>query len=527
MAHVEIAQRSTRGSFALFGGNFLSTVISFFAILFIARLLGPSNYGVYALCVLVPNILLNFLGFGVSSGITRYAAYSVSQNDTEAAKRFTLAGILFVLLFGTILSSIDLAASGLIATSIFHRPTITPFLRFSSSFIFAQAVFQSGVSALLGWSYMGRIAWTNIIQSALRLAIVVPLLLLDYAVFGALIAYFTSVFVGGLLSYFLLAKAMKGVRLSASEFVSDVRILLAYGRELFVGTLATNFAPQYVVALLAIVASNAYVGYYQSASNFTTAVTLTSGAVAQALFPAFAHLEGAGADIPRAFKYAVKYMGFAITPIIFLLMGASLQIIRLPLGSSYSAAAYFLALLALSNLSMLFGSAVLPSFFNGLGRPRYYMIHSLFGLLVLIVLAPLLGIVVGLGVTGLILSLFIANMMGLVMGLYLAARFLSSRVDYRACLSILGSSVVAYLCVLAVSGLKTRDLVLLPAEILVFLGVYFTACPLTGAIRYEDVQILESAFLGLGRFEALVRPILKYERFVLRVARLDRERASA
>ena len=94
MSQVEIARRSARGSFALFAGNFLTTVVSFVAITIIARLLGPSQYGVYTLSILIPSILLNLLGFGVSSGITRYAAYHLSQGRHDIAKRMTINGVI-------------------------------------------------------------------------------------------------------------------------------------------------------------------------------------------------------------------------------------------------------------------------------------------------------------------------------------------------------------------------------------------------------------------------------------------------
>jgi stage V sporulation protein B len=521
LSDVEIAQRSTRGSFALFAGNFLSTVISFVAILFIARLLGPGDYGLYTLSVLVPTILLNFLGFGVNSGITRYAAYNLSQGDPGVARRMTVNGATFVLMVGVALSAVDYLAAGFLAGAILHRPDIAPMLRISASFILAQAVFQSGVAALLGWSYMGKIGATNIVQAALRLGVVVPLLYLGYGVYGALAAYFVSVALGGLLAYSLLWRGMRGPIASRGHFGPDVRTLLSYGRELFVGTFVTSISAQYVVLILAVIASNAYVGYYQSASNFIAAITLTSGAITQALFPAFAHLEGSGSDVARAFTYATKYMGFAITPIIFLLMGASLQIIRLPLGSSYATASTFLTLLALSNISFLFGLGVLPSFFNGMGRPRYYMLFSVSAAAVLFALAPLLSIVAGLGVVGLILSIFSANVVAVVIGLYLASRFLDAHVDLRACVSILASSLLAYLAVVAISRLHLEDAILLPVEIIVFVFVYLTAAPLLRAVGPEDLGILQSALSGLGRFQVVVQPVLRYERFVLRVSGMD------
>ncbi|MDG6925613.1 MAG: oligosaccharide flippase family protein [Nitrososphaerota archaeon] len=518
MSQVEIAQRSIRGSFALFAGNFLSTIVSFVVILFIARLLGPSNYGVYTLCVLLPNFLLNFLGFGVSSGITRYAAYHLSQGQPDDARRMTMTGAIFIMLFGTALSVLDFLIAGFVATSVFNRPEIAPLLRFSSVFILAQAVFQSGTAALLGWSYMGKIGITTIAQSVLRLAIVAPLLLAGYEVYGALVAYAASVVLGGLLAYALLWRGMRGTGYSLSGFGRDVATLLSYGRELFVGALAANFSAQYVVAILAIIASNAYVGYYQSASNFVTAITLTSGAITQALFPAFAHLGGAGSDVSRAFRLAVKYMGFAVTPIIFLLMGASLQVIRLPLGPSYSSAAVLLTLLAFSNVSMLFGTGVLPSFFNGLGRTRYYMLSSVAGAGVVLALAPALSVVGGLGVYGLIFSILAANMVVVATGLYLASRYMNAHVDFRACASILVSSLLAYAATVGVSMVRAGDYILLPAEVVVFAAVYLTLAPVAGALDGEDLDILSDALSGLGRFEVVISPVVRYERFILRVA---------
>ena len=152
MSQVEIARRSTRGSFALFAGNLLNTVISFVAIIIIARLLGPSNYGVYTLAILIPNILLNLLGFGVNSGITRYAAYQLSQNRADLAKRMTINGVIFVILFGAVLTGVSYVSAGFLSGSVLHRPEITSLVQFASLLILAQAVFQAGISALLGWS---------------------------------------------------------------------------------------------------------------------------------------------------------------------------------------------------------------------------------------------------------------------------------------------------------------------------------------------------------------------------------------
>jgi stage V sporulation protein B len=522
LSHVDIARWSTRGSFALFAGNLLSTIISFAAIIVIARLLGPSQYGVYTLAILIPGLLLNLLGLGLTQGVTRFAAYHLSRGNPEAAKRMTLNGIVFILLTGAILSVVSFLSSSFLAAFVLKRPGIAPLVEFASLYLMGQAVFQAGVAALLGWSLMGDISLTNISQAVLRLLIAVPLVILGFAVYGALAGYAVSLVVAGVVELLLVLRKMGTAAAKPLErFAQDIRTMLGYSWTLFVGLTANNVTSQYVLVILAVLPAasvsiaNSHVGYYQSASNFVTAISITSGAMSQALFPAFAHLEGIKGDLKLAFAYATKYTALALTPIIFLLMGASVQIITVPLGSSYSVASGYLTLLAFSNISLLFGQGVLPSFFNGVGRPRYYMAFSLVAAVLLLALAPLLSIGLGLGVPGLIYSVLASNLVSVGAGLVLARRHFGAEMDVKAALSILTCSILAFLCMLPLEMSHLNGVVVLFSEIVVFAFVYMTTAPLLGAIGPRDLRTLTSAMEGLGRFKPFALSVLAYERFIM------------
>lgn len=520
MSHLEIARRSTRGSFALFFGNLVTTVISFVAITAIARLLGPSDYGVYALCVLLPNLLLNLLGFGVTSGITRFAAYHLARGSPTVAKRMTLNGVSFILIFGVVLTAFSYLAAGFLSTYLLKRPEIGSVERFACLLVLGQSVFQSGIAALLGWSRMGGISVTNVTQAILRLAVAVPLVVLGFAVYGALTGYIVSLLVSGGAALILLTPRMGPSGFKPLEFfASDVRTMLGYSWSIFIGLFANNIMPQYALVVLASFAANSYVGLYDSANNFVSAITIASGAITQALFPAFAHLEGTSGDLKLAFSHATKYMSFALTPLIFLLMGASVQVIGVALGASYAQASGYLTLLAFTNISVIFGSGVLPSFFNGVGSPKHYMTFSLVAAGVLLALAPFLSLVLGLGVPGLILAILTANLIAAGVGLFLAHRHFGAGIDVRAALSILASSILAFLCILPFETSHLDGLIALTAEIAVFVLVYSTVAPLLGAIKMQDIQTLSSALEGLGSYKGAMLKFLAYERFVLQHSR--------
>ena len=125
----------------------------------------------------------------------------------------------------------------------------------------------------------------------------------------------------------------------------------------------------------------------------------------------------------------------------------------------------------------------------------------------------------GLGIPGLIISVLISNLVAVATGLYLASRNFQAEIDLKAALSILVSSVLAFLAILPLETSRLNDIVLLALEVIVFLGVYLTAAPLLRAIGPEDIEFLDSAMAGLGRFRSVTVPILDYERFILRRSR--------
>jgi O-antigen/teichoic acid export membrane protein len=365
---------------------------------------------------------------------------------------------------------------------------------------------------------MGAISLSNVLQALTRLVAGVALVLAGFGVLGAVAAYAASVFLASFLSLMLLYLRMRGIGGSwLDHFVPDIRTMLSYGFLVFFGLLAINISSQYVVLVLAAIASNSYVGYYQSAVNVVTAITLTYNAIGQTLFPAFAHLDGTKGDIARAFRYATKYMGFILTPIIFLLMGTAPQLIRVLLGASYGQAALYLFILSFSYIPVLFGYAVLPSLFGGVGRARLAVFFSVVNAGVLLVLAPLLGIDAHLGVPGLIYATLVANVAGTAAGLLLASRYLNARMDLRAAFSILMASLLAFLLVFALRYLEIEDVALLLLQVVVFAAAYLTLAPLVRAIGLDDIRALDASLVGLGRGKALVNPILRYEEFILRL----------
>ncbi len=519
LSHIEIAKQSARGSLLLFAGNFLSTVILAVSTIIIARLLGPEGYGAYTLVILIPSIFQTLLGLGVNTAITRYSAFHISKGEDHVAKRYAANGMIFLILFGIALSLFSFLGSGYLSLVMLHRPELTPLVQYASIVVLAQTILQSSVSSLMGWNSMGLASLSSILQAMLRLSIAPFLVLVGLGIFGALTGNIVSTAVAGAVA--LLALYVFRIRRATRDgerrrFLADLRELISYGLPLYVGGVISGFAGQYLTIILAAIAINTVVGYYQAASNLTVAISLTSSAITLALFPAFASLEGVRANMALAFNYSVKYLAFVICPVVLFLLGTSDALIKIVYGASYSPAAIYLSLLALSHLPQIIGLSVIGVFFNGVGRTRLTMAFNVIGAAVLFALGPLLANSFGLGVNGLIYAALISNLVSTVAGLYLAKIYLQTRVGLRHVGAILAASILSYETILLLSLLHLSTGVTLAADIIVFPLAYFTSAPLIGAIDLNDVVRLTIAISDLGIIAKGIRPILMYEGIILK-----------
>ena len=79
---IGLARVSVKGGFNLFYGLIISTIISSLYIIFLARLLSPSDMGILAIAVVAPNLFALLRDWGINSAITRYIAKYKSENKT-------------------------------------------------------------------------------------------------------------------------------------------------------------------------------------------------------------------------------------------------------------------------------------------------------------------------------------------------------------------------------------------------------------------------------------------------------------
>ena len=398
----------------------MSTAVATIAIIIFARLLGPGGYGLYTLAFVVPSILQLFVGLGVSTAVTRYVAFALSTGDAARAASMTRTAVIFSLLFGLALSALDLALAPYFVVAFLHRPELVQYSQVTSVYVLAIAVTQCATSTLIGWGSMAQVSGFNVLQSVVKLVLGVGLILAGFGVYGAISGHITSYLIEGfaatLAIYLLRTRSSSG---QPSHFFADLRAMVGYGLPLFTGSIISGLASQYATVILAAVVANAAIGYYQAALNVTVAITIISGAVANALFRSFAELHGLEEDIALAFAYAVRYVSLILTPMVFFILAGAGPLFNLFYGSAYSQGIVLLKLVAISYLPVAVGLTVLPSFFNGVGRSRFTMLISVSAAVALVLASLVFVFSLGLGAEGIMLALLVSNLASVVPGLFL------------------------------------------------------------------------------------------------------------
>jgi O-antigen/teichoic acid export membrane protein len=513
----EIAKQSVRGSMILFLGSLLSTIVLFVSGILITRLLGPDQYGSYTLAFVIPGIFQVVAGLGVNISVTRYAAYSLAQGHPEEARHFTVSAILFMAGMGVALTILNYVAAGYLVGPLLGRPDLSGLTREASVLLLGQSLVLISTSAAIGWNSNGVASLTNLAQSIIKLIGSIVLILLGLGAAGAVLAQVSSYLIGGVFGVVLLyAIRLHGSKPLLRTLATDVKQMTKYGFPAFLGSTIGGLAALYFTVILARIASNAVVGYYQGASNFITPLSILSSSMGLTLFRAFAHIQGTKADLTLAFRQAAKYVGFVSAPIIFIVSAAAYPLIDLVYGASYLPGVPYLQGLSLSYVTLILGGGVIANYFNGVGRTRLSLATGIVGSLVLVFVAPALAIYAGLGVYGLILSLLTSNIATTVVGLRLCRNRLNTSIDAKSSFVFIGCGAIAYVVSILVNFLGISIALELLADVGSFMATYLTLVPLFGGLNNEDIDELDEAtrLPILSYFTAL---IFRYERYILRL----------
>jgi O-antigen/teichoic acid export membrane protein len=519
-----IAQKAVRGGVFLFVGFASSTVILAVGIIIVARLLGPSSYGLYTLALIIPTLLISLSDAGMNSALVRLPARLRAEGDPARANRLIRLGFMLKLAFSIVASLICYVSSTMIATNVLNRSELAPFLRIASLIIVFQSIFDATNYSFIGQDRMQYTAGVQIMQSTLKCTLAPAFVLIGLGVAGAIWGYVLALAAAGLIGATLLLTRHTRSSNQTSDLAStEVRALLGYGLPLYLASILGVFLSQYQNIVLAHLASNVEIGNFGATWNFTLLMTILIYPIATPMFPMFSKIDPKSqrSDLSRGFVLAVKYTSLLMVPASVAVMVFSRNLVYLTFGSGYTLAPQYLMLLAAFYLLAAISDPVIGNFLSGIADTETVLKMSVVTLAVYLPLGPVLAWLWG--PLGLIVAYILSNATGDVYGLRQTSGKYDARPDLRAggriILAALGAAVPT-LALIQLDGAGV-GIVNLAVGGLLYMFVYLTLAPVLRAVDKQDILNLRTLLSNTRILATLLNPVFNYEMKLLSTIRRD------
>lgn len=517
---VRMAEKAARGGLFLFVGNALSIVILAVGSIVIARLLGPSNYGLYTLSMLMPLLFVSLADAGMNSALIRIPARLRSEGDYPASNRAIRLGFLLKLALSVTAFLICYFGADIITITLLNRPGLVPYLRLAGVLIIVQAVFDAATNCFIGLDLMQYSASTQVIYSVLKSVLSPVLILLGFGITGAIAAYVLSIFLAGVVGAVILFKKNGCARTTGTaiaQHVVKLSTLLDYSLPLYVAMILAVFVTQYQNLVLAHFASDVQIGNFNAAWNFNSLLSILIYPISISIFPMFSKMstKTQRIDLARGFMLAVKYASLILIPASIAIMVFSKDLVYLTYGRGYALAPQYLVIVSALYLLAGLGSNVIGSFLNGVAATRTVLKIDALTLAIYLPLGPALTWLWG--PYGLLIAFILSNATSTLYAVRKVSVSFDAHPDLAASARIFLASLVAgapsvVLVRLDVAGIGWVNLI---TGGCLYLFVYLTMIPILGAIRLQDINNMETMLCKTQAVAILLRPILAYEARIL------------
>jgi O-antigen/teichoic acid export membrane protein len=360
--------------------------------LYLARTLGPAEFGVFSLALGIGTILLLPADFGVSSSAARFLAERRTSRS-HAANVLATATRIKVLVTGAVCGTL-FALSGPIAAA-YDQGGLEWALRGIAIAVFGQSLMMLYSGATTGLARSSLNFRIVLSESAVELGASVALVALGAgaagAAFGRAIGYGVGALIGGAVMFRLVGReAATGQRMPA-------RRLASYAGALLIVEGAFALFTQIDVLLIGGFIGAAAAGMFQAPLRIVTFLHYPGMALATGAAPRLAAEQPSGREV-EPFRQALRHLVLLQAFLAAIVLVWAAPIVELALGPKFSDSAGVLRALApyvfLSGLAPLVSMGV-----NYLGEARLRVPIAvgavLVNLVIDVVLIPRIGIIAG------------------------------------------------------------------------------------------------------------------------------------
>lgn len=459
--------------------NVIQYGITFIVGVVLARLLSPEDYGLIGIISIFTVVCNTLINAGFTNALIRKKDASEEDYNTVFIINLCMSMMLYVVLF---------FGAPLIAR-FFGREELVALTRVSTLGIIIVAlalVQQTKLTKRIDFKTQTKI---TIIASIVSGVIGIVMALLGCGVWSLVAQNLTSHTLRTILLWFF-NKWVPKLHFSTHSF----RELFGYGWKIMISNLIGSIWNELYQVVVGKFYSPATLGQYTRARHFSTLFSSNLTSVVQRVtYPVLSNIQDDRSRMVSAYRRIIKTTMFVTVVSMFSLGAVAEPLIYCLIGPKWHEAATYLPLICIA-MSLYPLHALNLNMLQVQGRSDLFLILEI--IKKIIAIGPLfIGAVVG------IMPMLYANLIVGVISYFLNSYFPGKQLGYTSWMQlkdIAPSYGLASLVAISVWFLKYLPLsnwIILPIQVLVGVGVFFTFCKITKIKEYEDAKQLLIPFV--------------------------------
>lgn len=504
----ELGLDTAKKSTIYVGGEIATSVITLILLIFLARILQPTAFGIYAIAVSFNMILSIASNFGIGSAFRKMIP---EMKKTERAKIRELLGngYFVATVFGLIIAIAGILASGYIAVNIYHNSALILVLEIAAFAELFSVLFNLTQGALVGLGQVKEATIANAAYSVFYLLGSVLLVLAGYGVVGAVSGLLVGLVLGTLIGVAYVIKKIGFFFVKPTKKI--IKRLTDFSMPVMASYVATQGAQNFSVLILAVYALSSVVGNYGAAFKLARFVEIIITSMTFILLGTFAGAlakKKTAERIGEIYNNSIYYSALFLFPLIAYSVSVSQPITNLLFGASYTTAPLYFAIIVVGMALGLIGSyagTLIVSAGDTKKFMRYQVGAVLVQLALLFILTPLYQ------VTGVLVALYLITplMLNLLYMRALEAQF-KFKHTFGQLAKVTIISIVIGLLLYYVSYVMHESKWSLLVNAVVLLLVFPPLAVLTGAATRENLEFIKRTGARLKQLKVFVDYIVKY-----------------
>ncbi len=371
-----LGARTAKMASYLLLGKLLSFVLLAISFVVVARVLGPSQYGVYTLAIAIIGIFSAFGSLGLDSAANKFVSEYVEKHEKEKIGPLLSNSLYIVLAAGAILTVFAFALGSAITTQVMHAQGYQYLVEIASVIVLLSMIFYVSYSALVGYGNGRRVGVVIITQAAFQSTASVALVLLGFGALGPIIGLMIGMAAANAMSlYYIFFGGM--ARLSApnrGEISRIFRFALPIAGSNVLGSLVSNMT----LVVLGLLATSVIVGNFGVASKLGSMVDIVVGSISISLISAFSSVSVSKNKKKRSSEFYNSAMHYAMifsAPMLLFIAVLAKPFSYVAFSGIYKLAPTYILIMALGILFSLAGSYASVMFVSN-GKTRHLFKYS-------------------------------------------------------------------------------------------------------------------------------------------------------